>query len=432
MGVAGMPTAFVATYGSGRPVIGLFAEYDATPGNSQKPVAWREPVRPRGAGFEDGHNILGAASSAAAVATKVAMESHQIPGTIKILGTPAEKLCIGKPYLARDGYLDGLDAAIAWHPRGYNTVAWDVGLGCYQSVLFEFRGMQAYGGHPWRGTSAVDGAFLMNTITNMVKEHLPRDYVATINEIITVGGQCPTDLPEYTQQWYAFRATTRAGILEIMERLSRCAEAAALATGCSQEMRVVSGTRTWLPNHSMAELVFRNLEMVGPPRLTDGDKAFGRKLQEVVGLQPLDEPFDLTITPPAKEVTGDHLGGADDVNEFSWHAPTARLHTTYYFKYMYEDRIPSWSTAALACTNVAHQCALTAAKTMALSAVELLTSPDAVKEAQSEYRERTRDGLMSVAVPADAEPPIDAIFSFPPYYPERWHPPAGDAGFASI
>lgn len=427
-GIAGLPTAFVGTYGSGKPVIGFYAEYDATPGNSQKPVAWREPFTPQGAGFEDTHNSLGAGSSGAAVATKRSMEEHGFEGTIKIFGTPAEKLCIGKPYQARDGYYDDLDAAVCWHPWGHNTCTYDAGPGCYEAVIFEFHGLQAYGGRPWRGVSALDGAVLMNVLANFQKEHIPRDHLASVNELVTVGGQCPTDLPEYSQVWYVFRAMTREGIEEILEMLKRCGEAAALAIGCDHEMRIVSGTRPWLPNHAMAELAFRNLELVGPPQLTEEDKAFARELQAAVGIEPMDEPFDLSLRHPKTE-SATFYGGADDVNEFCWSAPTCFLHTTY--KFLGSPRnfdLPSWAPAALAGTNVAHQCALTAAKAVALTAVDLFTRPHELEKAQAEYRERTKGGVMPVAVPDGVEPPNEAIYSFPPFYPEGWSPPVGRTG----
>jgi aminobenzoyl-glutamate utilization protein B len=265
----------------------------------------------------------------------------------------------------------------------------------------------------------------MNVMANFLKEHIPRDYLASVNEIMTVGGQCCTDLPEYAQVWYAFRATTREGIEHILDMLRRCGEAAALATGCEQRMRIVSGTRPWLPNHAMAELAFRNMELVGPPQLTEEDKAFARKLQEATGIEAMEEPFDLTLTHPNTQ-SARFYGGADDVNEFCWAAPTCWIHTTY--KFLGSPRnfdLASWAPAALASTNVAHQCALTAAKTMALSSVELLTTPAELDKAQKEFRERTKDGIIPVAVPPDAKPPIEAKYSFPPFYPPDWRPPTG-------
>jgi aminobenzoyl-glutamate utilization protein B len=421
-GIAGMPTAFVASFGSGKPTIGFYAEYDATPGNSQKPVPYKDPVTPRAAGFEDTHNGLGTASTAAAAATKAAMEAQGIPGSVKIFGTPAEKLCIGKPYEAREGYYDDLDAAVCWHPWDHNSATWDAGPGCYEVVLFEFDGVAVYGARPWAGVSALDAVTLMNVTVNFLKEHIPRSYTATVNELMTVGGQCPTNLPEYSQIWYAFRASTREAIDDILAMLKRSAEAAAHATGAGQRLRIVSGTRPWLPNHAMAELAYRNLELVGPPQFTEQDKSFARQLQENIGLEPMDEPFDLEITHPSSDITAFH-GGADDVNEFAWHTPTCWIHVTYAFRAPGNFNVPSWSTAALARTNVAHQTVLTAAKAMALTATELLTNPSELQKAQAEYQERTKEGSMPVALPPDVQPPIDAIYSFPPYYPEGWQPP---------
>ena len=428
-GVAGMPTAFLATYGSGTPVIGFYAEYDATPGNSQKPVPYREPVVPHAAGFEDIHNGLGVGSTAAIVAVRYAMEQHGIPGTVKIFGTPAEKLCLGKAYLARDGFFDDLDAVLAWHPWTKNTVDWDHGPGCYEASVLDFHGTASWGARPWSGASALDATTLTNVMANYMKEHmLPPRESPTLNELQTVGGQCPTNLPEFAQVWYVYRAATRSGIETIRETVRRCAQAACLVTGCTFEFRIVSGTRPFVPNHALSELVFRNFQLVGPPRFSAEDKTFVRAIMANLGMTPLEEPMDETLTPPWENPPG-LRGGADDYHEFSWHAPSAWLHVAYGYRVppeMGEFEVPSWSTAALAKTGIAHTSVLTAAKTLAASAVELLATPEELAKARHEYRERTKDGIMPVALPPNQPPPID--LTFPPYYPEGWTPPTDIGG----
>jgi aminobenzoyl-glutamate utilization protein B len=423
-GVAGMPTSFVGTYGQGSPVIGFYAEYDATPGCSQQPVTHRQPVTHGGAGFQDLHNGLGAASSGAAVAVKAAMESHDLSGTLKIFGTPAEKLCVGKPYQAKAGLYDDLDAAVCWHPWEYNTCMWDEGPQCYEASIFEFEGVPVYASIPWKGISALDAAILMNVMVNFLKEHIPREARATVNELITDGGQSPTIIPEYAQVWYVYRAARPDQIQQIRQFLRRAAEAAAMAVGASVQQRIAAATRPWLPNHALAETAYRNLLLVAPPRFTQADIDFARELQANIGLEPMDEPWDLEPKPPSSGAAS-FIGGADDVSEFSWHAPTCWIHVSYQYKTTGHSNAPSWATAALARTNVGHQCLLTAARAMALTAVDLLTDPQALASAKDEFAERTRDHRLPVQLPEDAEPPIDAKYSFPPFYPEDWRPPTG-------
>jgi aminobenzoyl-glutamate utilization protein B len=421
-GVSGMPTAYIATYGSGSPVVGLFAEYDATPGVSQKPVPHEETVVPHAAGYQDMHNGLGVGSVGAACAIKSAMEEHDIDGTIKLLGTPAEKLCIGKPFIARDGHLDDLDAAVAWHPSPHNTVARDNAPAPYRAVVVDFDGVAVYGGRPWEGVSALDATTLMQNNVNVMKEHLPRDKHPSVNELVTRGGQAPTTLPEHSQIWYVFRATDLDTVERIEDVLRRSAAAAADVTGADYDFRVVAATRPWLPNHTMTDVAFANMELVGPPTFDEECNEFGREIQQNLGYEPRDKPFDEELTPPEEEITREqYKATADDVTEFAWHAPTCRIYSAYMFKDRYDREYPAWSTAALAKTGVAHTALLQAAKVMAGTSLDLLTDPETVAEAQSEFENRTADDHIPPLLPSEVEPPTED--TFPPYYPEGWSPP---------
>ena len=407
-GAAGMPTAFVARYGSGKPVIGFYAEYDATPGNSQKPVPYKEPVVAHGPGFEDAHNMLGAASTGAAIAVKEAIKRHKLQGTVKLFGTPAEKLCAGKPFLAKEGYYDDLDALLGWHPWDLNTVRWENGPGPYKCVVYAFHGLQVYGGRPWAGKSALDAGILMINNLNYMKEHLlPHEEYPSLNEIVSVGGQCLTNIPEYSEIWLAYRAKTRKGIETISETVDRCARAAALVTGCEHQSYVVSGTRTMLPNLAMARLVYRNLQIVGPPKFSEEDKVFCREVQKNIGLPAMKEPLNETLTPPEEEGAG-FFGGADDYNEFTWHAPSAWLHVCMMFKTekSYYLAVPNWARAALRKMGVTHKGGIVAAKTLAASAIDLLTSPSELEKAKEEFKERTKGGREELAIPKDAKPTV--------------------------
>ena len=406
-GIAGMPTAFVATWGAGSPTIGLMAEYDAIPGNSQRPVPYHSPIAPQAGGFPDLHNGIGTASVGAALAVKEAMNRHGITGTIRLFGTPAEKLCVGKPFLARDGWFSGLDAVVAWHPRAYTTCEWDSGPGCYKALVFTFKGVSAYGAIPWAGISALDAISIMNVIVQYMREHIPRQFMATINELVTIGGYHPTSLPEFGEVWYVFRSPVLEGIAHVEAVLTRAAQAAALATGAQVDTRVVAATRPWLPNHTMAWIGYRNLELVGPPRFSQEDKAFAREIFKNLGLPPPDEPFDEGLTPPDRGATSEFLGGADDVTEFCWHAPTVRIYVAYMLRPPKGVRIPNWANAALARTGVAHTAVITAAKAMACTVLELLTDSGELARAQEEFRQRTQGKPLPVQLPAGARPPVD-------------------------
>ena len=376
-GIAGMPTAFSATYGEAGPVIGFYAEYDATPGNSQEQgVAEKAAIAEGGAGFEDIHNGLGVGGTAAAVATRYAIEENDLGGSVKIIGTPAEKLCIGKVYPAREGYLDDLDATVAWHPHSHNTVTRFSGPGPYRTAIVDFEGVGVYGGSPWDGVSALDAANMMMSMVEQMKEHVPRDAYPSINELVTNGGQCLTNLPKETQVWFAYRSRSRAHEVldDIRDMLERAAGAAADVTGADYEFREVAATRPWLPNEMMTDVAYANMELVGPA-------------------------------------------------EFSWHSPTAWVHTTYFLEGAYETRLPTWTTAALATTDVAHTSLMTAAKVMAATAVDLLTMPEQLESAQAEYDDRTDDWEVPVLLDDNVEPPTDVADSFPPFYPEGWEVP---------
>ncbi len=335
-----------------------------------------------------------------------------------MFGTPAEKLCVGKPFLARDGYFDGLDAVLAWHPRPYSTVEWDTGPGCYEAQVFDFTGVSAYASAPWAGVSALDALTLMNVIVQFMREHIPRRYLASVNELVTVGGQHPTSLPLHAQVWYVYRSPMREGIDHVRNLLRRAAEAACLATGASYSGQLVASTRPWLPNHAMARLAYRNLQRAGAPRFTSEMKAFGRAMLQRLGLHD-EDPFDEQLTPPEAGITAEFAGGADDITELTWHAPTARLYVAYGLR---AGRLPNWAGAALAGTPAAHETVAVAARALAFGILDAAAHPKELAEAQAELRERTATESLPPLLPPDARPPVD--LNFPPHYPASWRPPA--------
>jgi len=413
-GAAGMPTAFVGRFGSGTPTVALMAEYDATPGESQRPVPQRSPVHPLAAGFTDLHNGIGAASVAAALATATAMREHDLPGSLVIFGTPAEKLCLGKPFFARDGYFDDLDAVVAWHPRQYSTVEWDTGPGCYQAEVHEFFGTSSYAASPWTGVSALDALTLMNVIVQFQREHIPPWHRTSINELVSQGGQHPTSLPNFAQAWYVHRSNGLAGITLASQLLERAGTAAASALGARHESRVVAATRPWLPNHTMARAAYHGLELAGPPRVPAEMIPFAQSILREVGREQLDQPFDTELTPPEAGKSAEFHGGADDVTEFCWHAPTARIYVAYGIS-MAGGRLPNWAAGAFARTPAAHATVRTASHAVAYTALDVLTDAALREEAAVELARRLEDvGGVEPLIPPGVEPPI-GLDEAPPY-----------------
>jgi len=405
-GVSDMPTAFSSEWGDNGPVIGFFAEYDATPGHSQKAVPWDEPAVPYGAGFTDAHNMLGVASCLAAVALKEAAERHRLPLKIKLLGTPAEKLCVGKPFMARDGFFEGMDAMLAWHPGGPTSVLGDVWPLTYMSMVFEFKVESAAGGQSGDVSypGALDAAVLMYNNVNMMKEHMPAlmRRGGSINEFVMTGGQCTVSTPEFSQLVYAWRTDNLPDQDAIRKVIERCAQGAAIAADCKVEPRLLTAVRTGLPNTTMTNLVLANLKAHGPNRYTEEDKAFAREIQRNLGQKETEQPYDVTIVEPEKAYGAFHP--ADDVNEFTWHAPTARL---YVSKAMVRGfRYPRWVESALCGMGATHRMGETVAKVLAASAVDLITKPEALKTAGAEFDRRRAEHWEKPLMPAGLKPPV--------------------------
>ena len=283
-----MPTAFVATYGSGDPILGAYAEYDAVPGNSQQPVPYqapREGLHPWAAGHTDPHSSLGVAALAGILGAKAAMDRHGLKGTIAIFGEPAEKVCGSKPVHAAKGYYDGFDAFISYHPHATNTTIWDTHCGSYWSAVFTFEchspetwvdpELLAGPNHPHsapRCPGAIDALCLMYTNTKYTKEAMyPHTGTWTLNEFIMAGGQCTSDNlpPRFSQIQYAWRSPTLEIQQRIFQVLENNARRAAEVTGCEVSIRWVTKTRVGLPNHAMAQLTYDNLALVGPPVLDE-------------------------------------------------------------------------------------------------------------------------------------------------------------------
>jgi aminobenzoyl-glutamate utilization protein B len=315
-GVAGMPTAFVATFGSGRPVVGILAEYDALPGLSQKPFfAIKEPVEPGGAGHGCGHNLFGAASVEAALAMKAVMEKYKLPGTVKLFGCPAEETLIGKIYMAKVGIFNGLDVCLNWHPGNENNV--DMGSNrAINSFEVIFHGKTAHAASdPWDGRSALDAVELMDTGVNFLREHVKE--TVRIHYMIADGGKAPNIVPDYARVWYFVRDSTRQGVDDVYARVIKCAEGAALMTGTTMEVKMITGAYNYLPNRAISEVVQKNLQSVGLPQYTPEEQAFARAVQKNLGIEEKGIKTEITPFEETKVVSG----GSTDASDVSWLVP---------------------------------------------------------------------------------------------------------------
>lgn len=443
-GSGGMPTAFVASWGEGAPVLASFSEYDAVPGNSQQVVPHKAPragLHPYTAGHTDPHSVLGTAALAAVLAAKAAMVAHGIAGTLKLFGEPAEKVCGSKPIHAAKGYYDGLDAAVVWHPWPSNTVTGETHFGAYWSAVISFEAeapeqwidpslMPIEGAHAAaRCPGALDALCLMYTTTKYTKEAMfPHAGSWTLNEFVLGDGGATSDnlTPRFSQIQYSWRSSSLGIQEQIFRVLANNARQAAASTGCVAYVRWVTKTRVGLPNTAMTDLTWKNLQVVGAPQFSEAALEFGRAIQRNLGLDPMADPFNADVsklTPPeaneAKLRAGlpswqKHLS-ADDYVEFCWHAPTVRLLAG-------RPRLrppspgyayPNWAYNALGGLPEAVDPGLfVGAKTMALTLLDLATQPDVLAAAQAEFRARTGGGVggtkwVGPLLPADFSPPVD-------------------------
>ncbi len=398
-GVADMPTAFVATFGSGRPIIGILAEYDALPGIGNAAVPRKEPRAdgyPHGHGC--GHNVFGAASAAAAVALKRTMEAHGLTGTIRLYGAPAEETVVGKVYMAKAGLFNDLDATLDWHP-GLETRVSNQSGQALNNFEVEFFGQAAHAAaDPWNGRSALDAVEMMDYGANLLREHIRPS--ARIHYVIPAAGEAPNVVPEYARVWYYVRDTARAPVEAIYGRLLKIAEGAALGTATEYKVTLVTGVHQMLLNRPLQEAMQANLVRVGAPGFTEEDQAFARELQSFLKIE--EKGLDTEIK-PLKAEPEPPGGGSTDVAEVSWIAPVVSLSVT-----TAAAGIPwhSWATTASHGTEGAVRGAEVAAKVLALTGVDLLLSPELVRQARAFWEEKTGGRPYVSPVPGDQKPPL--------------------------
>lgn len=395
-GVAGIPTAFVATYGSGSPVISVLGEFDALPGISQKASPIKEPLNEGAAGHGCGHNLFGAASLGAAIAIKEQIEAGRLKGTVKFIGTPSEEKFFGKIWMVKEGIWDGVDVNVSWHP-GPNTEA-DV-----QSTLalvdfkVEFFGQAAHASSdPWNGRSASDALELYTTGINYYREHIKPS--VRIHYHIQDGGQVVNVVPDYSKLWVRVRDSKREGMKPVYDRVREMAEGAAIMANVDYKISLISGIYEVLVNRRGGELMQNNLELLGPITYTDEEEAFGKAIQEATGKPQVG--MDSAIHPllATRENPG---GGSTDVGDVSWNVPNINLSVTVAPK---DTPWHSWAVVACGGMSIGHKGMIHAAKAMGMTMVDLFQNPKAVNEIKQEFKERKGDVVYEPMI--DGPPPI--------------------------
>ena len=403
-GVAGMPTAFVASYGQGSPSIGILAEFDALPGVSQAVSTEPTPGPNPAAGHACGHSAFGVGSTAAAIAIKQLMDAGELRGTVKLYGTPAEETGIGKVYMLRAGFFRDDDVILSWHPSR-TTLAPYSSTKALVNVKFRFRGSAAHASaQPFAGRSALDAVELMNMGVNMMREHIRED--ARIHYVITGGGGQPNVVPPEAEVWYYIRANTFRDVVEYFERVKRIATGAATMTDTALEaVEVQSEIHEMLPSASLSSLVHKNLTLVGPPVWSAEEIAFTQAIQanfqsgngatygQGVALSDRIEP--LAETP--------RQGNAStDVGDISWFVPVANLMVA-----AYGADLPthSWPVVASTGSSIGDKALIVAAKTLAATAVDLYTESKLLAEARREFKTTRGDQPWETLIPPDQAAP---------------------------
>jgi len=375
-GVAGIPTAFIASFRNGSgPIIAVLAEYDALPGTAQTVDATRQPIAGKAAGHACGHNIFGAASVTAALAIKDWMVANKVPGELRVYGTPAEEGGSGKVYMVRERLFDDVSATLHWHPASANGVS--VGKSRANiSGKFRFKGLSAHASaSPERGRSALDGVEVMDMAVNMMREHVPSS--VRIHYVITNGGEAPNVVPDAAEVYYYVRDVDPALVKSVWARVVKASEGAAMATETTVTNEITGGVYSMLGNDTLAEVMHRNLTAVGGPKWTASETAWATGLQSSLEVK---RPLE-TASQIAPISRGGDGGGSTDVSDISWVSPTVGLSTATWVP---GTPAHSWQAVAASGMSIGAKGGVVAAKTIALTAAELFRSPDTLAAAKAE------------------------------------------------
>jgi aminobenzoyl-glutamate utilization protein B len=403
-GVAGEPTGFIASFKNGPgPVIAILAEFDALPGLANEAAPEHKPIPGQPAGHGCGHNIFGAASVASGIAVKAWMIKHNVKGELRVYGTPAEEGGSGKVYMVRDGYFKDVDVAIHWHPGDANSAAQGVSLS-NMAVKFRFHGTAAHAAAaPWRGRSALDAVEIFDVAANFMREHVPDK--TRIHYVITSGGGAPNVVPDFAEVFYYTRRVDSKVVVDTMNRLKRAAQGAAMATDTTMENEQVGGVYSLLPNDTLGRVMDANLRLVGGVHWTAEEKAFAETLSKAlpagggkaIGSESQVEPYGL-------DLKGDAANASTDSADVSWVVPTVGMRAATWVP---GTAAHSWQATAASGMSIGAKGGVVAAKSMALTAADLFTKPDLIKQAKAEFAMRRGPDFVYAAMVGDRKPALD-------------------------
>ncbi|MDR3295070.1 MAG: amidohydrolase [Clostridiales Family XIII bacterium] len=401
-GVGGMPSAFIATFGNGAPVIAINCEFDALPGLSQRSdLAEKSPKTVGAPGQGCGHNLLGTGAVKAAAALRHAMEKRGVAGTIKVIGAPAEELCLGKAFLGKAGLLSGMDAFLDWHPWTYNRADYDACC-AYFSVRYHFSGKTCHGNSPWHGKSALDTAMLQAHATEYLREHIypgePPEAANTFNYTFTsVGPEFPSVVPDKASTWYVGRFTTSGDAEDALASITNCARGAALSLGTEVDVEIVTMTNHKIPNKTLAACMHGNFAAIGTPEFTEEEQKTARMLQKELGVK--ESGLATEILP-----FGGGYSVLCDTSEYSWNAPYA---TAWVAMSPENAGWHHWGVAYCAANSMGRKSMDTAANLIAATAADLLCDASILQKAKEEWAERLGGKRYRCLLPEGLSPPVD-------------------------
>ena len=397
-GVAGIPTAFIAEYGSGSPVIAIMGEFDALPGLSQKAIADKESAG-KAAGHACGHHLFGTASTAAAISTKEWLAANKMQGTIRFYGTPAEEGGSGKVYMVREGLFNDVDIALHWHPGAQNAASAGAAL-ANKSAKFRFHGISAHAaGSPEKGRSALDGVEAMDMMVNMMREHIPQE--ARIHYVITDGGKAPNVVPDFAEVYYYARHNNRDVVIDIFDRMVKAAEGAALGTGTTMDYEMIGGTHELSPNLTLQKLMHENLTEVGGMDYTPQEMEFADKIAKSLGQEKADLATAKNVQPYKTE---GKAGGSTDVGDVSFTVPTVGFSTATWVP---GTSAHSWQAVAAGGTSIGRKGMMVAAKTLTKTAIDLFKDKKLVESAKIEFLEQRGADFKYIPLLGDRAPALD-------------------------
>lgn len=401
-GIAGIPTAFVATFrqGSGGPVLGLLAEMDALPGVAQHAVPQHSPIEGQAAGHACGHHLFGAGSTAAAVMLSRWMQETSTAGEVRLYGTPAEEGGSGKVYMVRAGAFKGVDAILQWHPGDSNAALPRSSL-ANKSAKFRFSGVSSHAAAaPERGRSALDGVEAMNFMVNMLREHVPDS--TRIHYVITDGGLAPNVVPAKAEVFYYVRDSSAAELQPIWERVEDIARAAAQGTGTSVEWEVIHGNHSLLPNQALNRLLDASMRQFGGVEYSAEEKAFAKSLEGLATGpdKTLESAAQIADYNPSEKATP----GSTDVGDVSWNVPTGGFRTATWVP---GTSAHTWQAVAAGGMSIGHKGMQLAAETLTLSGIQLLREPALLKKARAEFDDKRGEDFKYEPLLGDRKPPLD-------------------------